>query len=136
MTEADRVHSTPPLNSSSTQDANPLREDARSSEFYGAECPSHPNCTGGCGLGCTHEIEQVRRSSEKTESGNLTSEFTKPAGGLSRRHMLAGLAVLPAAVPAIAVAAPREVDPIFAAIAECRAAKQVSDEAYEGEPLK
>ncbi|EKS26714.1 hypothetical protein [Afipia felis] len=25
--------------------------------FYGAQCPSHPNCTGGCGLGCTHEIE-------------------------------------------------------------------------------
>ncbi len=25
--------------------------------FYGAECASYPNCKGGCGLGCTHEIE-------------------------------------------------------------------------------
>lgn len=25
--------------------------------FYGAQCPSYPNCTGGCGLGCTHDIE-------------------------------------------------------------------------------
>jgi hypothetical protein len=25
--------------------------------FYGAECPSYPDCTGGCGLGCTKEIE-------------------------------------------------------------------------------
>ncbi|WP_128089473.1 hypothetical protein [Bradyrhizobium viridifuturi] len=25
--------------------------------FYGARCPSYPNCGGGCGLGCTHEIE-------------------------------------------------------------------------------
>lgn len=29
--------------------------------FYGAECPSYPNCAGGCDLGCTHEIE-ARRS--------------------------------------------------------------------------
>jgi hypothetical protein len=25
--------------------------------FYGAECPSYPSCEGGCGLGCTKEIE-------------------------------------------------------------------------------
>lgn len=25
--------------------------------FYGAECRSYPNCNGGCGLGCTKEIE-------------------------------------------------------------------------------
>jgi hypothetical protein len=25
--------------------------------FYGAECPSYPECSGGCGLGCTHEVE-------------------------------------------------------------------------------
>jgi hypothetical protein len=23
--------------------------------FYGAQCPSYPNCKGGCGLGCTKE---------------------------------------------------------------------------------
>lgn len=28
--------------------------------FYGAECPSYPDCNGGCGLGCTHEIERLR----------------------------------------------------------------------------
>lgn len=28
--------------------------------FHGAECPSYPDCTGGCGLGCTHEIERNR----------------------------------------------------------------------------
>jgi hypothetical protein len=28
--------------------------------FYGAECPSYPNCDGGCGLGCTKEIEQAK----------------------------------------------------------------------------
>jgi len=38
--------------------------------FYGAQCPTYPNCSGGCGLGCTHEIEQARaaRSSPETES--------------------------------------------------------------------
>ncbi|CAM5403864.1 hypothetical protein AFEL58S_02078 [Afipia felis] len=30
---------------------------ASSKPFYGAECPAYPNCTGGCGCGCTHEIE-------------------------------------------------------------------------------
>jgi hypothetical protein len=47
------------------------------------------------------------------ESGNLTGESSKPVRGLSRRHMLAGLAVLPAALPAAAEAA---ADPIHAAI--------------------
>lgn len=30
--------------------------------FHGAQCPSYPACSGGCGLGCTHEIEQARSS--------------------------------------------------------------------------
>jgi len=30
--------------------------------FHGAQCPSYPNCSGGCGLGCTHEIEAARAS--------------------------------------------------------------------------
>ena len=41
-----------------------------------------------------------------------TSPLSKPAEGLSRRHMLAGLAVLPAALPAAAA----EPDPVHAAI--------------------
>jgi hypothetical protein len=65
MIKADRLHSTPPLNSSSI----PTRE---------------------------------------------------PTEGLSRRHMLAGLATLPA-LPAAAAVMPPEVDPIFALIeAPCR----------------
>jgi hypothetical protein len=28
--------------------------------FYGAECPPYPNCNGGCGCGCTHEIEAAK----------------------------------------------------------------------------
>lgn len=30
--------------------------------FYGAECPSYPDCNGGCGLGCTHKIESAKRA--------------------------------------------------------------------------
>jgi hypothetical protein len=30
--------------------------------FYGAECPSYPDCSGGCGLGCTKEIESAKAS--------------------------------------------------------------------------
>lgn len=28
--------------------------------FHGATCPDYPNCSGGCGCGCTFEIEQRR----------------------------------------------------------------------------
>lgn len=28
--------------------------------FYGAQCLSYPNCSGGCGCGCTHEIEAAK----------------------------------------------------------------------------
>lgn len=36
-----------------------IRREANSQHktFHGAQCPSYPNCKGGCGLGCTHEIE-------------------------------------------------------------------------------
>jgi hypothetical protein len=47
--------------------ADPLREKGStdtSKAFYGAECPSYPNCGGGCGLGCTHEIETARADNE------------------------------------------------------------------------
>ena len=35
--------------------------------FYGAQCPSYPNCRGGCGLGCTKEHEPEPR----TAAGSL-----------------------------------------------------------------
>jgi len=52
------------------------------------------------------------------ESQKLTSESGKVAEGLSRRLLLAGLALLPAGLPAAGTA----VDPAFALIAEKRAA--------------
>ena len=60
------------------------------------------------------------------------SESLKPGEGLSRRHMLAGLAVLPAALPAAAAlpmevaAIPAEQDPVFAAIRCHKAALRAS----------
>jgi hypothetical protein len=95
MTKADCVHSTPPLNSSSIQDANPPPDaPAESMDSF-----SPPTAIG------------------QPESGNLASESGKLVGGLSRRHMRAGLAVLPAAVSAV-FPATASVDPIFAAIEE------------------
>jgi hypothetical protein len=52
----------------------------------------------------------------------------KSAGGLSRRHMLAGLAVLP--MVAAAAATPLEADPVFAAIAAARDFQQTTERAY------
>jgi len=43
--------------------AQPPAAPVETKPFYGAECPSYPNCNGGCGLGCTHEVERHRRSS-------------------------------------------------------------------------
>jgi hypothetical protein len=55
------------------------------------------------------------------ERTNLTSESRKAVGGLSRRNMLAGLAVLPAAVPASLPAIAAAPDPVVALIAAKRA---------------
>ena len=62
------------------------------------------------------------------ESRNLASESGKPAKGLSRRHMLGGLAVLPAAFPTAAAAG---ADPIFAAIERHKQAAAVWDAAVD-----
>lgn len=37
--------------------------------FYGAQCPSYPACSGGCGLGCTHEIEARKAAPQPERSG-------------------------------------------------------------------
>jgi len=105
MTKADRVHSTPPLNSSSIQEANPP-----------------PEARGESADSFSHQPGIAQ-----PESRNLTSESGKPAKGLSRRLMLGGLAILPAALPAAVEAA---ADPIYAAIAACREAREVADIAY------
>jgi len=36
-------------------------------QFHGAQCPTYPNCTGGCGLGCTKE--HAPAASEEDELG-------------------------------------------------------------------
>ena len=48
---------------------------APAQKFYGAECPSYPNCTGGCGLGCTHEIEQAHDSALDAELVAAGAQF-------------------------------------------------------------
>lgn len=57
------------------------------------------------------------------ESQTLASESSKQSEGLSRRNVLAGLAVLPVALPATVAAI--EPDPVYAAIEHFR---QLSDE--------
>ena len=62
------------------------------------------------------------------ESQNIASESGKPAKGLSRRHALAGLAVLPAvpfATARIGSAVTSAIDPAFDLIARKRAADLV-----------
>jgi hypothetical protein len=90
MIEADSVHSTPPLNSSSTKPTHiPLAGRAESVDSFTAQPAIGQPVTG----------ERI-------------SESRKPAEGLSRRTMLGALAVLPVALPAAAAVA----DPVFAAI--------------------
>lgn len=36
--------------------------------FYGAQCPDYPKCSGGCGLGCTYEVENRE---PRTAAGSL-----------------------------------------------------------------
>lgn len=85
MIEADRVHSTPPTNSSSIQNTNPPPE---------ARAESVDSFSHQPGIG-------------QPESLNLTSESARPVEGLSRRAALAALATLPAGaltMPASALA--------------------------------
>src|SRR6266704_428159 len=48
--------------------ASPPEQPAAAQTFYGAECPSYPACTGGCGLGCTKEIEYDRHQATAGET--------------------------------------------------------------------
>lgn len=38
--------------------ATAMAQSSEQKPFYGAQCPSYPDCSGGYGSGCTHEIEQ------------------------------------------------------------------------------
>jgi hypothetical protein len=106
MIEADRVLSTPPLNSSSIHNANsPPEAHAESVDSF-----SHPSAIG------------------QPESPTLTGESGKPIERLSRRNVLAGLAVLPVALPA---AADLAADPTFALVAVMRAAHAAHGEACD-----
>ena len=85
MIEADRVHSTPPLNSSLIQEATSVPADSQDSF-------------------------RMQPGIGQPESQTLTSESPKPAQGIGRRGLLIALAALPVALPAAAAAEP---DPIF-----------------------
>lgn len=98
MTEADRVHSTPPTNAS----------------------VPNPTGIGPAAPADSTDSFPARPATRQPETAERTSESRKPFGGLSRRGMIAGLAVLPAAaaIPTAAPALPAatDIDPIFAAI--------------------
>lgn len=51
--------------------------------FYGAECPSYPTCTGGCGLGCTKEIERNAARREGVAADKIVAEFEGIFGALT-----------------------------------------------------
>jgi hypothetical protein len=93
MTRADRVLSTPPLNTSSIQSTNPPPE---------APAESVDSFSHQPGIG-------------QPESENLTSESARPADRLSRRNAIAILAVGSAALPVIGIpmAAAAAIDPVF-----------------------
>ena len=110
MIEADRVLSTPLLNSSSIQNTNPPPEALAES----VDSFSHQPDTG------------------RPASQNLISESPGPAGGLSRRNMLAGLAVLPAALQATAEAAADPIYPVIDAHRKANAAHWAAIRASEG----
>ena len=101
MIEADRVLSTPPLNSSSIQDANPPPE---------ARAESVDSFSRQPAIGQPH-------------GQTIASDSPKPAEGLPRRNALACLAALLVALPATVAAI--EPDPVYAAIEHFR---QLSDE--------
>ncbi len=99
MTQADSVHSTPPTNTSAVTPVDNARP------FYGAECPSYPNCAGGCGLGCTKEHAPINT----TRRSFLAQAAAVAAGGAALG------ATLP--LPGSAGASERALrDPVFAAI--------------------
>jgi hypothetical protein len=108
MIEADRVLSTPPLNSSSIQEANsPPEALADSAEsFFKLPAIGQP------------------------ESRNLTSESGKPAERLSRRNALAVLAAIPC-IPVVLPAVAAQPDPIFAAIEAHRKANAAHEAAIK-----
>jgi hypothetical protein len=48
--------------------------------FYGAECPSYPNCSGGCGLGCTKKIESAKAVSAIPSTQCAWPNCEQPSG--------------------------------------------------------
>lgn len=98
MIEADRVHSTPPTNSSAVQEANP-RPEARAESGHAFPCQP-----------------AIAAPKNETRTGESANRFD----GVCRRSVLAALALLPAALPVASLAAPA--DPIFELIETHRGA--------------
>jgi hypothetical protein len=94
--------------------------------FYGAECPSYPNCAGGCGLGCTKQIERRRAASAEclkiakiiwhrfaTDSVEFWEDETHQAEYLDcANHILEDIAPQPATV-AQGASMPKLADGLF-----------------------
>jgi hypothetical protein len=93
MTKADRVLSTPPLNSSSIQEGNPPLE---------ARAESVDSFSSQSAVG-------------QRESANRTGESGKRSDGLSRRNAFAVLVAIPS-IPVVLPAIAAAPDPIYAAI--------------------
>ena len=109
MIQADSVLSTPPTNTSSIQEANPALE-ARAESRGFAFCPNRHRAP---------------------DRGRAAGDPLKGIKGLSRRTALAGIAMLPAVLPAaMRAAASAEPDPIFAAIEVHRKAKAAAAAAF------
>lgn len=81
--------------------AAPARCDA--APFYGAQCPSYPACSGGCGLGCTHDVEKRRAAPVSRLDAEISSppaattgdipSGTRPPASAAMGHRAGGEAV-------------------------------------------
>jgi hypothetical protein len=45
--------------------------------FYGAQCSSYPACIGGCGLGCTKEVQNTQAEINASARANGASLYEK-----------------------------------------------------------
>lgn len=72
------------------------RPESAEVRFHGAQCPSYPYCTGGCGLGCTHEIERNRIRCESAEMRMLEVIASEARDFLA--DMVGGAAITPRAI--------------------------------------
>lgn len=109
MIEADACNSTPRLSTSSSTEQIALEDQMRAAIRAWLRCsPDRRPSPRALGLRIAEIAASIEDGTERSTA--------QPAEGLSRRLMLAGLAVLPAVVGIPTTVAAAEPDPIFAAI--------------------